>query len=508
MCIDYADKSNSRHHEQQVLDSVTLTVDGSTAAEFSFIPVEDGDASDAVAAAAWAEAERQSEALVEHTQNEVQNGVQNLTESGSGAPQYEVVTVRGMSVSDEGFCVILQQQQQQQQGRVTPSPTPRRCVRVLVTPEDPMSDGLDHDEVESSEAVTLLQLLQGIDVETYLSKDALATKFSAALHSKNGGSVSKYDLKAVLLNDVGRGKEFQAALAGSLRAPGNHSTTSSSSNGFTSDSTSTALDASNIGNRTAEGFSTTAEQPKKASKRQQHSADDSDMSSEAPSVDVYSSGFGIILPGAPIMLGTPTAENESITSASTSATTSFSSSTSPSSAGAGGAGAGSGKSTFDVEVPIESSFYAIALALRHQVPIEVRCELLQDDRKSFPEQELDTLFPKLLATTAPAAPSGSFAGGTQSQSPVQQQQQQAQMQMQAQAHNKEGKDVKEVKEGKRPSLENLKKRLAEAIRQRNEEKIAQLQESISDFVTSATATATAGLGAAGGMPELPELATH
>ena len=62
---------------------------------------------------------------------------------------YEECVIHGMSVSDEGFCVLLR-------GVVCD-----RYVRVLVTPSDPMSDGLDRDQVETSEAVTLLQLFQG-----------------------------------------------------------------------------------------------------------------------------------------------------------------------------------------------------------------------------------------------------------------------------------------------------------------------------------------------------------
>ena len=54
-----------------------------------------------------------------------------------------------MSVSDEGFCVLLR------------GVACDRYVRVLVTPSDPMADGLDRDQVETSEAVTLLQLFQG-----------------------------------------------------------------------------------------------------------------------------------------------------------------------------------------------------------------------------------------------------------------------------------------------------------------------------------------------------------
>lgn len=74
---------------------------------------------------------------------------------------YEEACVHGMSVSADGFCVFLQ-------GRVS-----ERIAKVLVAPSDPMVYGLDREQVESSEAVTLLQLLQGIDVESYLPKDAL-----------------------------------------------------------------------------------------------------------------------------------------------------------------------------------------------------------------------------------------------------------------------------------------------------------------------------------------------
>lgn len=77
---------------------------------------------------------------------------------------YESAVVHGMTVSDRGFCVLLR-------GLLS-----GRVLRVLVTPADPMSDGLDRDQAETSEAVTLLQLLQGIDVESYLASDALATK--------------------------------------------------------------------------------------------------------------------------------------------------------------------------------------------------------------------------------------------------------------------------------------------------------------------------------------------
>ena len=68
---------------------------------------------------------------------------------------YEECAIHGMTVSEEGFCVLLR-------GVVCD-----RYVRVLVTPSDPMSDGLDRDQVETSEAVTLLQLFQGTTFTTF-----------------------------------------------------------------------------------------------------------------------------------------------------------------------------------------------------------------------------------------------------------------------------------------------------------------------------------------------------
>jgi hypothetical protein len=83
-----------------------------------------------------------------------------IVEQETPEPHEEAV-IHGMSVSDDGFCVFLR-------GLICD-----RVFRLLVTPSDPMSDGLDKDRVETSEAVTLLQLLQGIDVESHLSGDAL-----------------------------------------------------------------------------------------------------------------------------------------------------------------------------------------------------------------------------------------------------------------------------------------------------------------------------------------------
>lgn len=117
---------------------------------------------------------------------------------------YEAAFVCGMSVSDEGFCVFVQ-------GSISD-----RIAKIAVNPADPLVDGLDREQVESSEAVTLLQLLQGIDVETYLPKDALATKFNDAKQ--------KYRLRRVMVHSL---HPFSASLCGTPRK--SNSTTSSAS---------------------------------------------------------------------------------------------------------------------------------------------------------------------------------------------------------------------------------------------------------------------------------------
>ena len=96
-------------------------------------------------------------------------GIAELEADEVDKEYYEEAVVHGMSVSNEGFCVFLR-------GAVCD-----RVVKVHVTPSDPMADGLDSEQVETPEAVTLLQLLQGIDVESHLNRDALTAKFEEAM---------------------------------------------------------------------------------------------------------------------------------------------------------------------------------------------------------------------------------------------------------------------------------------------------------------------------------------
>lgn len=53
-----------------------------------------------------------------------------------------------MAVSSEGFVAVMT-------GKESP-----RAMKLVVTPDDPMSGGLDVEQAETSEARTLLQLMQ------------------------------------------------------------------------------------------------------------------------------------------------------------------------------------------------------------------------------------------------------------------------------------------------------------------------------------------------------------
>lgn len=61
---------------------------------------------------------------------------------------FPALVLQGMAVSNEGFIAILTSKESQ------------RALKLLITPDDPMSGGLDVEQAETSEARTLLQLIQ------------------------------------------------------------------------------------------------------------------------------------------------------------------------------------------------------------------------------------------------------------------------------------------------------------------------------------------------------------
>ncbi|CAM9855527.1 unnamed protein product [Laminaria digitata] len=96
-------------------------------------------------------------------------------EEKEGAPpfeeHFEEVELQGMAVSSEGFVAIM-----------TSKESPR-ALKLVVTPDDPMSGGLDVEQAQTSEARTLLQLMQGIDVARHLPSDALSDLMDLSLSS-------------------------------------------------------------------------------------------------------------------------------------------------------------------------------------------------------------------------------------------------------------------------------------------------------------------------------------
>lgn len=297
-----------------------------------------------------------------------------------------------------------------------------------------LSDGLDRERCESSEAVTLLQLLQGIDVESYLAKDALSNKFSvssapnteltsssasngaassgsaasgptASPSLSSGGSApavesskpKKYELKRVVIDEVSDGKKtFMAKLVG-VRKSSSRSASSASSQ-------SVAAPVSNVellhslekahGDDAASRVSSTALEvtdgvSSEAVSRFQH-LDDSHPPPQPLRLFLFPSASG----GA----------TDSIVPADWSAA-------STGSVGQSNA-APTTTSTIKVrEVDVKSAFEAIALAIRHRSAIEVRSDLLQNEEISYSLDELASFFPRLLVSEEASSVPNSFLSG-------------------------------------------------------------------------------------------------
>ena len=297
-----------------------------------------------------------------------------IAQDSRDAEHYEEVVIHGMSLSDDGFCVLLK-------GTVC-----ERILRVLVTPSDPMSDGLDRDQVDTSEAVTLLQLLQGIDVESVLARDALATKFIDSSPGRH-----QYVLQRVMIDTVDNSKNFHATLLG------------------TSASSSVPHGPSLVGDISYP-----------ISVVPQHTFDHKVFVAAGQPSSALTTSLTILTEEPPVsdlrdsellpitMLGQVqeqrlrTIDNRS-----------------------------------HKEVEIESAFEAIALALRHSAVVEVKSSLLQDENFSYLVEELPSYFPKLVKSDVPLDDRGRFGADYDARS----------------------------------EIERLQRRLQEAIRQGNSEKI-------------------------------------
>lgn len=253
------------------------------------------------------------------------------TKSAASIP-FEEVSVYGMSVSEEGFCVFLQ-------GMIN-----ERILKVLVSPEDPMVEGLDKEQVESSEAVTLLQLLQGIDVETFLPREALSLRF--------GDSKQKFKLRRVMIGCVGSKQDFTAKLCG---YPRKANMTEPLIN-LMEDSKGKLIDTSKA---------------KDLLQLQRNNQIHSESMSDSHALSFVQEDDSNNFIGNPqIKYLLQSTLNDT-----------------------------SAPSLGYKEVEIKNAFEAIALAMRHRAAIEVRSELFQDERFSYTVEELRSDFPKLLESS-------------------------------------------------------------------------------------------------------------
>ena len=343
-------------------------------------------------------------------------------------PNFEEVRIFGMTVSPEGFCVLLQ-------GLVCD-----RVLKVLVTPQDPMSDGLDRDEVETSEAVTLLQLLQGIDVETYLAKDALSSHFG-------GDNKHKYSLRQVTINEVDPRKKFSGSLLGKQKRLSDASddmmtiTTTSATNIITPAAVSPSIPSTS-------SLSTPSISISRSNAVLIHannSLDEVIVSEPLPSSSSTTESTKDTVDSSIITQQQQLPHPSSVTSIGAT-------STSPS--------ISSGTSQPLTEVKVDSAYFAIALALRHHSAIVVRSDLLNDDELSYTTDELRSYYPKMVETT-------SFI-------------------------------PKIDNRGHAYVTDRMIKRYHEAIRQRNDEKIKQLEPHVYGVVGGSSSSSSSGGGNTGG----------
>lgn len=298
---------------------------------------------------------------------------------------YEEVVIHGMSVSDQGFTVLLR-------GLICD-----RILSVWVTPSDPMSHGLDKETAETAEAITLLQLLQGIDVESHLPRDSLAAKFASvnniAPASNAGASGSSdigshgnvgtnYDssnqvsvqdhssskdstgvksqhiyLKRVMIDNVTRSKNFAAKLCGTFKNPKES----------VYDLLSTSLPGLPIASSLSSSLSSSV--PSFISSSEgliNNESEICDIIADSSNEVTKSSNYPLL--NNPIQ----TINNNYILLKSM-------------------ANIG-----IDKEVDIKNAFEAIALAIRHSAVIEVESSLLHDESVSYSLDELAIYFPDLV----------------------------------------------------------------------------------------------------------------
>ncbi|CAM9977123.1 unnamed protein product [Ectocarpus sp. 4 AP-2014] len=139
---------------------------GATTAELSTSPAAGAEGATGVAGEAGLEASGGADGVGEEGAGE-----EEKDELPPFVEKFEEVELQGMAVSTEGFVAIMTSKES------------TRALRLVVTPDDPMSGGLDVEQAETSEARTLLQLMQGIDVARHLPHDALGNLMDLSMRT-------------------------------------------------------------------------------------------------------------------------------------------------------------------------------------------------------------------------------------------------------------------------------------------------------------------------------------
>lgn len=277
-------------------------------------------------------------------------------------PSYDTVfepcEIFGVSSTPVGFCVFLR-------GLAAYAD---RVVRVAVTPVDPMAEGLDKDQAESQEAVTILQLFQGIDVESYLPQDALKKYLMTKMNSATASTASQNsgtNTESSLQSQIGK---FVEAKLSTIRI---HNVTGDNGRVFKGEIIGKVISA---------------------------------LTCE-PSVTIVTAG----LTDTPSSSVIPTSSASSTTTTSDSTVESFHEETphlevndvitESNDVETCTTNESSVQECFKetvCETSVKNSFDAVALAIRHHSSIEANMKLFSDETVSFSLEELRMCFPNLI----------------------------------------------------------------------------------------------------------------
>ena len=336
--------------------------------------------------------------------------------------------------------------------------------------------------------MTLLQLLQGIDVESYLPKDALSAKFASSSSSSSqnsatsqesasstgGGSSSnsspssspssnsassgsavdssknkRYQLKRVLIDDVSVDrKSFLAKLVGFRKSSSRSASPPVPPSHDQQHPPAVTVNNEEISPNRSATSTEWANVP---------NADGITLAEEAHTLRLF-----LASPG-----GAESSEWNTLTAELS-----------------GQTATAAAPKIKEREVDVKSAFEAIALAIRHRSVIEVRSDLLQNEEISYSLDELATYFPKMLVSEQAAPLPSSYLAGMDGSmtgggigigleiNALQQQQQQKDLQLQQRS------------EYLQFEIDRLQRQYNEAVRQKNEAKVEAIKRKLESTISA------------------------